>query len=128
MVGHTGNLAATIRAVEAVDKGVGRLIEPVLSRKGALIVTADHGNADDMAERDKKSGELKRDETGAIIPKTAHSLNPVRFEVLLGSADRARFRSTAVEAPGLGNVAATVCTLLGFEPPALYMPRLIEPV
>ena len=127
MVGHTGNLHATVRAVEAVDAGVGRLIDPVLARGGALIVTADHGNADDMAERDKKSGELKRDDAGEPIPKTAHSLNPVRFDVLLPESERGRFRLAAVEEPGLGNVAATICTLLGFEPPGLYLPRLVEP-
>jgi 2,3-bisphosphoglycerate-independent phosphoglycerate mutase len=128
MVGHTGNLEATIRAVEAVDAGIARLMDPVLSRGGALIVTADHGNSDDMGERDKKTGELKRGPRGDLVPKTAHSLNPVRFDVMLPVADRPRFRLAGTENPSLGNVAATVCTLLGYEPPDLYLPRLIEPV
>jgi len=127
MVGHTGNPEATVRAVEAVDAQVGRLMEPVLSRGGALVVTADHGNADDMAERDKKTGELKR-EDGALVPKTAHSLNPVPFHVLLGEADRPRFVLGDVEAPGLGNVAGTLAGLLGYEPPAGYLPGAVVPV
>jgi 2,3-bisphosphoglycerate-independent phosphoglycerate mutase len=126
MVGHTGNLSATVRAVEAVDQAVGRLVAPIVERHGALIVTADHGNADDMAEWDKKAGQLKRDERGEVIPKTAHSLNPVPFHLLLAPADRSRFALAEVENPGLGNVAATLATLLGFAPPDIFLPGVIR--
>ena len=127
MVGHTGNVEATVRAVEAVDEQVGRLVEPVLARRGALIVTADHGNADDMAERDKATGEPRR-EDGELVPKTAHSLNPVPFHVVLAPEDRPRYTLGDAEEPGLGNVAATLATLLGYEPPGLYLPGVVVPV
>ena len=72
MVGHTGNLDATVIGVEAVDLGLARLL-PVIEKNGAvLIVTADHGNADEMLEKNKK---------GAVAVRTAHSLNPVPFIV-----------------------------------------------
>ena len=126
MVGHTGNIDATVRAVEAVDAQLGRLVDPVVSRGGALVVTADHGNADDMAERDKRTGELLR-EGGALVPKTAHSLNPVIFHVILGDRDRPRFEVGGAVAPGLGNVAGTLAALLGFEPPEAYLPGAVVP-
>ncbi|OGQ90859.1 MAG: phosphoglycerate mutase (2,3-diphosphoglycerate-independent) [Deltaproteobacteria bacterium RIFOXYA12_FULL_58_15] len=125
MVGHTGNFDATVKAVEAVDQAIGRLVEPVLSRRGALIVTADHGNADDMGEWDKKKNALKRDAAGLIVPKTAHSLNPVVFHLVMSAVDRGRYRLADVKDPGLGNVAATITTLLGYAPPEFYMPSLI---
>jgi 2,3-bisphosphoglycerate-independent phosphoglycerate mutase len=128
MVGHTGNFAATVKAVEAVDAALAKLVDPVLAAGGALIVTADHGNADDMAERDKKSGKILRDASGAMVPKTSHSLNPVPFYVLLAEKDRGRFEiNPEAREPGLGNVASTLATLLGFEPPSLYLPSLIRP-
>ena len=126
MVGHTGNLAATVRAVEAVDEAVGRLVPAVAALGGALIVTADHGNADDMAERNKL-GALERDGRGQLVPKTAHSLNPVPFHLVMPERDRARFALSAVEKPGLGNIAATIAMLLGFAPPPDYLPSLVTP-
>ena len=128
MVGHTGNFEATVRAVEAVDQALSMLEGPVLARGGALVVTADHGNADDMAERDKKTGLLQRDALGRLVPKTSHSLNPVPFHVVLTPADRARFALSGVEHPGLGHVASTLAMLLGFEPPATYLPSILRPV
>jgi 2,3-bisphosphoglycerate-independent phosphoglycerate mutase len=127
MVGHTGDLAATIAAVEAVDTAIGRLVEPVLSRNGALVITADHGNADDMAEWDKKTKSLKRDEKGQLVPKTAHSLNPVVFHVVLPPPQRSRFALAKVDEPGLGNIAATLATLLGFAPAEHFLPSLVRP-
>ncbi len=128
MVGHTGSLPATIKSVEAVDRNLARVEEAVLKLGGALIVTADHGNADDMAERDKKTGEPKREANGNLVSRTSHSLNPVPFHVILPAADQARFRLAEVEAPGIGNLAATLASLLGFDPPAGYLPPLIETV
>ena len=125
MVGHTGNFAATVRAVEAVDQALGELAPAVLRARGALIVTADHGNSDDMAETDKKSGEPLRDAGGALIPKTAHSLNPVPFHLVLSPKDQGRFALAQVDRPGLGNVAATVARLLGFEQPEGYLASLV---
>ena len=125
MVGHTGDFAATVLAVEAVDQALAWLAPQVLAAGGALIVTADHGNADDMAELDKKTGQPLL-EDGRFVPKTAHSLNPVPCHVVLGAKDRARFKLAPVADPGLANVAATIATLLGYQQPEGYMPSLLR--
>ena len=128
MVGHTGSYPATVKAVEAVDREIGRLLAPVLEAGGALIITADHGNADEMAERDKKTKAIKRDADGNMIPRTSHSLNPVPCHIVLGPADQERFALAAVEEPGLGHVAATAALLLGFDRPEGFLPSLLEVV
>lgn len=126
MVGHTGNFEATVRAVEAVDRSVAKLEEQVHQIGGALVVTADHGNADEMGERQPKTGELLRDENGQLVAKTSHSLNPVPLYLVLPEADRGRLAARTVKTPGLANLAATLATLLGFEPPDHYLPSLVE--
>jgi 2,3-bisphosphoglycerate-independent phosphoglycerate mutase len=128
MVGHTGNFEATVHSVEAVDRCLGDLAADLMKQGGALIVTADHGNADDMGERDKKTGKLLLDHNGRIIPKTSHSLNPVPFYVMLSERDRPRFHLTKVEHPGLGHIASTAAALLGFGPPEGFLPPLVQPV
>lgn len=111
MVGHTGNLDATIVGVEAVDLGLARLL-PVIEKSGAiLVVTADHGNADEMLEKNKK---------GVISARTAHSLNPVPFIVYNADCKIARGEF------GLSNVAATVAKLMGYEPDASWDGAIIE--
>ena len=101
MVGHTGNFDATVIGVEAVDLGLSRLL-PVIEKNGAiLVVTADHGNADEMLEKNKK---------GVVSVRTAHSLNPVPFIIYNADAEIAEGEF------GLSNVAATVAKLMGFEP------------
>jgi 2,3-bisphosphoglycerate-independent phosphoglycerate mutase len=125
MVGHTGDFSATVKAMEAVDAAVATLVDAVMKRGGALVLTADHGNAEDMAERDKKSGAILRDEHGAFIPKTSHSLNPVPFVIVLGPADRDRFALANIKGAGLGNVAATAAYIMGLVPPASYLPSLV---
>jgi 2,3-bisphosphoglycerate-independent phosphoglycerate mutase len=127
MVGHTGNFDATVAAVEAVDRSLGELEAAVLEARGALVVTADHGNADEMAERDKKTGAPLCDENGRLVPKTAHSLNPVPFHLLLTEQDRDRFTLSNVAAPGLGHVATSLAYLLGFERPEGFLPGVVVP-
>ena len=101
MVGHTGNLDATRIGVEAVDLGLARLL-PVVEKHGyTLIVTADHGNADEMLEKNKK---------GVISVRTAHSLNPVPFIIFGQPCEIADGEF------GLSNVAATAVKLMGLEP------------
>ena len=97
MVGHTGVIEAAVKAVETVDECLGRVIEAVQSGGGAAIVTADHGNADEMLEEDGS-------------PDTAHSLNPVPFLVTL---EGARLVGEGI----LADVAPTALALLGFEQP-----------
>lgn len=124
MVGHTGHRDASIQAVEAVDLQIGRLL-PVIERLGgALIATADHGNADCMFELDKKTGAPKRDQDGNALPKTSHTLNPVPMHIYAPGADLKL--SSAIACAGLDNVAATVLALLGYEAPEDYGASLIE--
>ncbi len=119
MVGHTGNLAAAIRAVETVDQSVGRLRAAVQKAKGALIVTADHGNADEMWMR--KGGKILEPRAA----KTSHTLNPVPFYMDAQDPDvRVALRSDLKDM-GLASVASTVLHLLGYVPPEGYEPSLL---
>jgi 2,3-bisphosphoglycerate-independent phosphoglycerate mutase len=97
MVGHTGVIPAAVTAVETVDECLGRILEAVHGKGGACIVTADHGNADEMLEEDGS-------------PDTAHSLNPVPFVVTAGAE--------SLDGEGiLADVAPTALALLGMAQP-----------
>ncbi len=100
MVGHTGSLEAAIRAVAAVDDCVGRVVNAVLSRGGSLLITADHGNAENMA-----------DESGN--PHTAHTCNPVPLLLVDESRRNIRLRRGI-----LADIAPTILQLLGIPQPA----------
>jgi len=123
MVGHTGQREAAIVAVEAVDLCLARLMQATRQVEGILVVTADHGNADEMFEVDKK-GKFARGSDGSLRSKTAHTLNPVPF-VIYDPAFAGEYRMAEVSNPGLSNVAATVLSLMGFEPPEGYDPSLL---
>jgi len=125
MVGHTGNLLATRCSMEALDLQLKRLLDVIDSLGGVAIITADHGNADEMYEVDKK-GAPKQGKDGSYKAKTSHTLNPVpciiydnfyadKYEV---KADDGRF--------GLSNVAATVVNMLGYEAPSMWDESIIE--
>ncbi len=104
MVGHTGNLYATEIAVETVDLCLARILKACDEHGCILVVTADHGNSDQMLEKNKK---------GAISVRTAHSLNPVPFII----HDKDAKHEMDTESPfGLANVAPTVVELLGLKP------------
>ena len=104
MVGHTGNLYATEIAVETVDLCLARILKACDERGCILVVTADHGNSDQMLEKNKK---------GVISVRTAHSLRPVPF--IIHDPDQRHEMDT--ESPfGLANVAPTVVELLGLKP------------
>jgi 2,3-bisphosphoglycerate-independent phosphoglycerate mutase len=123
MVGHTGIRDAAVLAVEAVDLCIGRLV-PVIERlNGALIVTADHGNADEMYERGK-DGEFLLGASGAPRAKTSHTLNPVPFYLYAPGAMGFTLRHDLSEA-GLANIAATTLELLGFQAPDDYERSLL---
>ena len=125
MVGHTGDLEAATRAVEAVDLCVSRLIRAVDKARGLLLVTADHGNADEMVMRAKDGG-LKRSADGMLEAKTSHTLNPVPLYLYdARGAATCTFRRDVVD-PGLGHLAATCLDLLGFHAPEGYLPTLLQ--
>ena len=116
MVGHTGVTEAAIVAVEAVDQCVGRLLAVIRELGGIAVITADHGNADQMFTIDKK---------GVKSVKTAHSLNPVPF-VIYDPLYSGEYRMADLDKKGLSNIAATLLNLLGYEKPEEYDPSLIE--
>jgi 2,3-bisphosphoglycerate-independent phosphoglycerate mutase len=126
MVGHTGDLAATIASCAAADVALGVMLDAVVDAGGIFIVTADHGNADDMAQRDKKGAPLK-DATGAVLARTSHTLAPVPFCIGGPGLDEATTLRTDLDTPGLANIAATLIELLGFKPPVGYEPSLLVP-
>ena len=122
MVGHTANFQATVVAIESIDLALSRINREIADSHGVLVVTADHGNADDKVERDA-AGNPRYRADGTPVWRTAHSLNPVPF-YLRDYTGRA-MRLAEVEGAGLANVAATLLELLGFVPPAEYEPSLI---
>ena len=126
MVGHTGSLPASIEAMEVVDECIGRLEEAVRETGATMIITADHGNVDMLFEVDRATGDLKLDPSGKPMIKTSHTLSPVPWCIV--GAEAREFRANPeVAEPGLGNIAATILLLLGFEAPADYLPALIVP-
>ena len=124
MVGHTGVYQATQIAVETVDLCIGRLLPAIQAAGGILVISADHGNADDMYEHDKKTGKVKT-ENGKIKVKTAHSLNPVPV-IVYDPANCAKLKLSEHKGLGISSLAATCLNLLGFEAPANYDPSVIE--
>eukprot|EP00475_Leptophrys_vorax_P035936 TRINITY_DN5990_c0_g1_i1.p2 TRINITY_DN5990_c0_g1~~TRINITY_DN5990_c0_g1_i1.p2 ORF type:complete len:580 (-),score=31.79 TRINITY_DN5990_c0_g1_i1:132-1814(-) len=126
MVGHTGVFEAVLEACEAVDKAVKELLDAVEQVGGVFMLTADHGNCDDMVQRNKKTHEPLRDPSGAPEPLTSHTLAPVPIAIGgPGLPDNIRFRKDIPNA-GLANVTATFINLMGFEAPEGYEPSLLE--
>lgn len=129
MVGHTGMMNATVMAVEAVDLQLARLARVVDELKGILIVTADHGNADEMFQRDKACCVARDKNTGVPVAKTSHTLNRVPFLLDYANLDhgyRLDRNTHASVAPGIANVTATCLELLGFVPPDDSEPSLLS--
>jgi 2,3-bisphosphoglycerate-independent phosphoglycerate mutase len=123
MVGHTGNRDAAVVAVECVDREIGRLLPVIEKMRGALLVTADHGNADCMFDLDEKTGEARRDAEGKIAVKTSHTLNPVPL-YLYAPGQSLQLAPGAGGAP-LAHISATVLHLLGLQAPEDYSASLI---
>lgn len=124
MVGHTGDLLAVEISVETVDLCLGRLIEAVKAKNGIMIVTADHGNADEMYEVDKE-GQLKLDSNGNPKSKTSHTLNPVPCYIF-DTRGNGNLKLADLTDAGISSLAATSIMCLGFEPPEDYDPSLVE--
>ncbi len=100
MVGHTGDMQATVKALETVDNCVGKVVQSVLDRDGTVLITADHGNAEEMV-----------DSEGHIV--TAHTTNPVPFIYVSRDAEGARLREGS-----LRDIAPTILKLLGIPKPS----------
>ena len=124
MVGHTGSFIAAKISLEALDICLARILKAVDEVKGVAIITADHGNADEMYEIDKKTGTAKLGKDGTPKAKTSHTLNPVpcyfydnfykdNYEFVDGNY-------------GLANIAATVVTMMGYDAPAVWEKPMIK--
>ena len=124
MVGHTGDLLAVEISVEAVDLCLGRLLEAINKSKGVLIVTADHGNADEMYEIGK-DGKLKLDKEGNPKPKTSHTLNPVPCYIYDASAS-GKIQLAGESDLGVSSLAATAIDCLGYVPPENYDTSIVK--
>ena len=125
MVGHTGDRDASVLAMEAVDLQIGRLMDAIAQLEGALVVTADHGNCDEMFELDANSGARVLDTEGRPTAKTSHSLNRVPFHVY---APGQSLRLDPGAGPAsLANLAGTLLQLMGYAAPADYAPSLLAP-
>ncbi len=136
MVGHTGDMGATITALEVVDEAVGAIAAATRAAGGVLLVTADHGNAELKVELDKK-GRVVLGADGRPKPKTSHTLNPVpfalvdpsgRWRLTVPTRDLARWAEPSAETPsaGIARIGATLLALCGLPVPESYLPPLVE--
>ena len=127
MVGHTGSLAATRCSMEALDLQLGRILPVVDRLGGAALTTADHGNADEMYEVDKKTGEPKKDKNGKYKAKTSHTLNKVPCIIYDNTEAKNHYEMKPDEGKfGLSDVAATMVNLMGYEAPSMWDESLIK--
>ena len=126
MVGHTGSFLATECSMEALDLQLARILKVVDETQGAALITADHGNADEMYELDKKTKAPKANKDGSFKAKTSHTLNPVPFIVYDNfTADKYTLKQDRTDF-GLSNVAATTVNMLGYEAPDIWDETMIE--
>lgn len=126
MVGHTGSFPATECAMEALDLQIARLLAVVDELHGVALITADHGNADEMYELDKKTMEPKRNKDGTPKAKTSHTLNPVPFIIYDNFYKDAYHVRTDRSDFGLSDVAATTVNLLGYDAPSMWDESMIS--
>lgn len=114
MVGHYGELDSTTIAVDTVDLALARLAKKVDELGGCMLITADHGNAEELI-----------DENGQ--PKTSHTTNPVPFIIYDNTSNKDKYELVNIADPGLANIAATIATLLGFDdyPESWHTPLIV---
>ncbi|MCR5732355.1 MAG: 2,3-bisphosphoglycerate-independent phosphoglycerate mutase [Sphaerochaetaceae bacterium] len=123
MVGHTGVFEAVVCSMEGMDLQIGRIWEAVSKAGGVMVVTADHGNADDMYEHGK-DGSLKLKKDGEPKSKTSHSLNPVPC-IVCDSAYNGEYSKELKTGLGISSIPATLMNFLGYDAPADYDPSVI---
>jgi 2,3-bisphosphoglycerate-independent phosphoglycerate mutase len=125
MVGHTGNFRAATMSIEALDLQLARLLPVIDAMGGVALITADHGNADEMFEIDKKTKQPSLNTDGSFKAKTAHTLNPVPL-ILYDNTTGGKLGLKLSATAGLSNIAATVAGLLGLEKHASWDTSLLE--
>jgi 2,3-bisphosphoglycerate-independent phosphoglycerate mutase len=122
MVGHTGVYQAVVCSMEGMDLQLGRLAKAVDEAGAVMVITADHGNSDDMYEHDKKTGAVVYKDDGSPKAKTSHSLNPVPC-IIYDPEHKGEYPNApqALQTGlGISSIAATCIQLLGYIPPADY--------
>jgi len=125
MVGHTGVYQAVLCSMEAMDLSIQRMKNAVEKAGGVLILSADHGNADDMFEHEKKTGSVVIKEDGKRKAKTSHSLNPVPC-IIFDADYQEDYSKSLKEGLGISSLSATCLNLLGFEAPEDYDPSVLD--
>ena len=124
MVGHTGSMEAVLVSMGALDLCLGRIRDAVKAAGGVLVISADHGNADDMLEHDKQ-GNAKKDKQGNLARKTSHSLNPVPC-IIYDPESKGEYAPELREGLGISSLGATCIELLGFKAPEEYDPSVLN--
>lgn len=124
MVGHTGNFRAATMAVEAVDLALARLLPVIAAAGGVALITADHGNAEEMFELDKKTQQPALNPDGSYKAKTAHTLDPVPL-ILFDPVTGGKLGLKQTASAGLSQIAATVANLVGLEKHAKWDESLL---
>lgn len=124
MVGHSGHLEATRVAMSSVDLQLERLEAAAREAGALLLVTADHGNADAMYQRNK-DGSVAKGDDGQPLPRTSHTLSLVPF-LVVDPAHRLDLRRD-LSNPSIANIGATLLHLLGVPVPDGWLPSLIAP-
>lgn len=125
MVGHTGIYQAVLCSMEGMDLQLARLKKAIAAAGGVMIMSADHGNADDMFEHDKKTGAVSKKEDGRPKAKTSHSLNPVPA-IIYDPQTQGEYSAELKTGLGISSLAATCIELLGYTAPEDYDPSILN--
>ena len=126
MVGHTGDFDATVAAIEFLDDCIRMVVDAAKRHGFVVLLTADHGNADEMAQLDKKKGTYKRDSDGRYIASTAHSINPVPIILIDAQHQWSLDAENGALAGGLAQIGGSLLHLSGLEVPKHYLPSLLQ--
>ncbi len=125
MVGHTGVFESAVIGVESVDIALKRILPAIDAVGGMAIITADHGNAEEMFEL-AKDGTPKADKDGRIKAKTSHTLNKVPCIFYDNTENKDKYEVVDSDNYGLANIAATIADLLGVEKPDCWESSMIK--
>lgn len=126
MVGHTGNFHATVQAIEYIDACVGKIAQEAAQANAILLITADHGNADQMYQFNKKTGQYKRSPSGEPLPSTSHSCHPVPLILVDPTQQWTIAGEKGQVLGGIAQIGATILTICQASVPPDYLPSLVR--
>ena len=125
MVGHCGDFASTVQAIECLDSCLEKLVHSCQKNNSILLITADHGNADEMFQFDSKKGQYKT-KSGKRVPSTSHSKNPVPFVVFDPLNKWTLCGEKGSVSGGIAQIGATLLHLTQLPVPNHYLPSLVQ--